>query len=251
MTLGIFLHILLFFVALSPSVAGAEQSIIGRDGAEMVLVPEGDFLMGLPADTSGSDKNPIKKVYLKAFYMDRLEVTNAQYKKCVKVKVCKEPSLIIDYPKIFFEDGKKWYRNENMADYPVVGVTWRQAGIYCAWAGKRLPLVSEWEKAARGDNGQKYPWGDEWDGSMANWDEGGKIDDYKKIAPAGSFPQGSSPYGVMDMAGNVREWVDSLILKGGSWYSSPESLRVGDPGHGYIVERDDDMGFRCVMDIEP
>ncbi len=228
-----------------------ENAIKGKDGAEMVLVPAGEFVMGLPPGEPGSDRNPLRKVYLRAFYIDKYEVTNDLYHKCVAAGACKDPSLITDYAPALFEEGKKWYRDSKMADYPVVGITWRQAGIYCEWAGKRLPLGSEWEKAARGTDGRKYPWGNEWDGTMANWDEGGRIDGYRKLAPVGSFPKGVSPYGAMDMAGNVREWVDDAVVRGGSWYSNPSSLRAGDPGHDYIVERDDDMGFRCAMDAEP
>ncbi|MEW6109355.1 MAG: SUMF1/EgtB/PvdO family nonheme iron enzyme [Nitrospirota bacterium] len=238
------------FLFAASDVVALEHVVKSADGVEMVLVPEGEFIMGIPEDEPGSDKNPLRKFYLKAFYIDKYEVTNVQYKRCVAAGVCKEPSLLIDYPRTIHEDGKDWYRDESMGNYPVVGLTWRQAGIYCEWAGKKLPLSPEWEKAARGTDGRKYPWGNEWDGSKANWDEDGKIDGYKKIAPAGSFPQGTSPYGAMDMAGNIREWVDSLVLRGGSWYSLPASLRSGDPGHEYLVERDDDMGFRCAMDVK-
>jgi formylglycine-generating enzyme required for sulfatase activity len=241
-----------FLLLYTPLAANSAQStIISKDGAKMVLVPEGEFIMGLPAGEPGSDRSPLRKVYLKAFYIDKYEVTNGQYHKCVAAGGCKDPSLITDYAPAFFEAGKKWYRMETMKNYPVVGITWRQAGIYCEWAGKRLPLGSEWEKAARGTDGRKYPWGNEWDGTRANWDDGGKTDSYKKLAPVGSFLRGASPYGAMDMAGNVREWVDDAVVRGGSWYSNPVSLRAGDPGHDYIVERDDDMGFRCAQYAEP
>jgi eukaryotic-like serine/threonine-protein kinase len=223
--------------------------LTGDDGLEMLLIPEGEFTMGLEDDEPGSPENPLQKKYLGSFYMDKYEITNAQYKRCVAAGICKEPSLITDYPKTIHEDGKNWYKDGSMGDYPVVGLTWLQAVTYCRWIGERLPLTSEWEKAARGTDGRKYPWGNEWDGSRANWDERGKLDGYKKIAPVGLYPGGASPYGVMDMAGNVWEWVDNFILKGGSWYSYPDSLRSGDPGQGYIVGRDDDIGFRCARDI--
>jgi toxoflavin biosynthesis protein ToxD len=231
--------------------AAAPGAVNGGDGAEMVLIPAGEFVMGLPPSESGSEKNPLRKIYLNSFFIDKYEVTNVLYRKCVAAGACKEPSLLTDYAETIFDDGKKWYKDNSMANFPVVGLTWRQAGIYCEWAGKRLPMNSEWEKAARGTDGRKYPWGNDWDGTKANWDDGGKLDGHKKLAPVGSFPEGASPYGVMDMAGNVREWVDGFVLKGGSWYSNPVSLRSGDPGHDYIVERDDDMGFRCAMDATP
>lgn len=216
----------------------------------MVLVPGGEFTMGLAESESGSDKNPLRKIYIGPFYIDKYEVTNDQYHKCVEAGFCKEPSLITDYAQTIFDQGRKWYKNNKMIDFPVVGVTWRQAGIYCRWAGKRLPLTPEWEKAARGTDGRKYPWGNLWDGTRANWHEGGKVDGFKILAPVGSFPEGASPYGVMDLAGNAREWVDEAVLKGGSWCSGPVSLRIGDPGHDYMVERDDDLGFRCAKDAE-
>lgn len=244
------MFLLLFFILLLLPADGIaiEQLIISTDGSEMVLVPAGKFIMGLAENEPKSNENPFTILHLPTFYIDRYEVTNSRYKKCVASGPCKDPSLITDYPKTIHEDGKDWYKDRSMGEYPVVGLTWRQAGVYCRWAGKRLPTRLEWEKAARGTEGSQYPWGNKWDGRMANWDEDGKTDGYKKIAPVGSFPQGKSPYGAMDMAGNVREWVDEAILKGGSWYSLPISLRAGDPGHEYMVERDDDMGFRCAMD---
>jgi eukaryotic-like serine/threonine-protein kinase len=238
---------LLFFFP--PAAFAVETSIIGEDGLEMLLIPEGEFIMGLPDDEPGSSDNPLQKKYLKSFYMDRYEITNAQYKRCVAAGICKEPSLITDYPKTIHEDGKNWYKESSKSDYPVVGLTWRQAVIYCRSIGERLPLASEWEKAARGTDGRTYPWGNDWDGRKANWDEKGKLDGYKKIGPVGLFPEGASPYGIMDMAGNVWEWVDDFILKGGSWYSYPVSLRPGDPGQGPLVGRDDDIGFRCAKDF--
>ncbi len=217
----------------------------------MVMVPEGEATIGLPDDMPGSEKNPLRKMSFKAFLIDKYEVTNDQYKKCVEAGGCTIPSLIIDYPPAFHEEGKDWYKDREREDYPVVGLTWKQAGEYCRWAGKRLPTAAEWEKAARGPDGWTFPWGYEWDGTKANWDDKGRTDGFEKIAAVGRFPQGASPYGAEDMAGNVREWVDDLLLKGGSWYSNPNSLRPGDPGHEYIVERDDDMGFRCIKDVSP
>jgi len=217
----------------------------------MVLVPEGEAIIGLPEGLPGSDRNPLRKIAFKNFLIDKYEVTNAQYKKCVATDGCTLPSLIVDYPPTFHQEGKDWYKDSDKDDYPVVGLTWKQAGEYCRWSGKRLPTAAEWEKAARGPDGWTFPWGNTWDGTKANWDDNGKIDGFEKIAAVGRFPQGASPFGAEDMAGNVREWVDDLVLKGGSWYSNPKSLRPGDPGHEYIVERDDDMGFRCIKDVSP
>ncbi len=232
----------------SPCPSEAEEVISGADGAAMVLVPEGDAIFGLAESEPFNEMNPLRKVYLKAFFIDVYEVTNILYHRCVDAGGCTDPSWNTDYPATIHEDGKRWYNAKDMDSYPVVGLTWRQSVDYCRWAGKRLPSAVEWEKAARGSDGRTYSWGNEWDGRKANWDDDGKIDGYRKLAPVGSFPEGKSPYGAMDMAGNVREWVDDMVVKGGSWYSRPLNLRAGDPGHEYIVERDDDMGFRCAMD---
>ncbi len=249
--LRLFSYLLFTAGALMTSRASAlEEEITGADGAEMVIVPEGEFIRGLKDPEPLSELNPIRNVYLKAFYIDVYEVTNDRYRKCVAAGACTMPSWIVDYPPAPHEEGKSWYFDKGMGNFPVVGITWKQAVDYCRWAGKRLPSSAEWEKAARGVDGQIYPWGNEWDGKKANWDEGGKVDGFLKIAPVGSFPDGKSPYGVMDMAGNVREWTDDSVLKGGSWYSQPITLRAGDPGHEFIVERDDDMGFRCASDAE-
>ena len=248
------LLLLVFCVSLELAIsqsAAIDSAVSGRDGAEMVLVTEGESIIGLKENEPLSEMNPLRKVYLKSFYIDVYEVTNELYHRCVNAGVCTDPSWNTDYPVTIHEDGKRWYTAKDMDNYPVVGLTWRQSVDYCRWAGKRLPSGAEWEKAARGVDGRAYPWGNEWDGRKANWDDGGMIDGYKKLAPVGSFPEGGSPYGAMDMAGNVREWVDDMVVKGGSWYSRPISLRAGDPGHEFIVERDDDMGFRCAMDAGP
>lgn len=231
-------------------VSAADKMLKGADGADMALVPEGEFIMGLQSGEPLSELNPLRRVYLKSFYIDVYEVTNALYHSCVDAGGCSAPSWNTDYPVTLHEDGKRWYTAKDMDSYPVVGVTWQQAVAYCRWAGKRLPSSAEWEKSARGADGRTYPWGNEWDGKKANWDDGGKVDGFIKIAPVGSFPSGKSPYGAMDMAGNVREWTDNFVLRGGSWYSRPLSLRAGDPGHEFLVERDDDMGFRCAMDTK-
>jgi formylglycine-generating enzyme required for sulfatase activity len=233
----------------APTAVRGDNLSLTDDDAVMVFVPAGESIIGLPDGRPGSERNPLKTVLLGEFLIDKYEVTNARYRRCVADGGCTIPSLIADYPPAFHEEGKDWYKDTSRDDYPVVGLIWKQAGEYCRWAGKRLPTAAEWEKAARGADGRLYPWGNTWSGTFANWDDEGQVDGFKKIAPVGRFPQGASPFGAEDMSGNVREWVDDLVLKGGSWYSNPESLRAGDPGHEYIVERDDDMGFRCIKDV--
>jgi len=174
--------------------APADTWIRPADNAVMVYVPAGEFEMG-SADGS-NDEKPEHRVYLDAFWIDKTEVTNAQYQRCVMAGACKE----------------SWYANDaNSAGdaQPVVGVEHYMAEAYCEWVGARLPTEAEWEKAARGTDGRSYPWGNEEatceyavmkDGSGNGCGE-------DKTWPVGNKPLGASPYGALDMAGNVWEWV--------------------------------------------
>ncbi|MGC9025362.1 MAG: formylglycine-generating enzyme family protein, partial [Chloroflexia bacterium] len=230
------------------------------DGMVMVYVPAGEFLMGSSdADPmADSDGKPQHTVYLDAYWIDRTEVTNAQYRRCVEAGACSAPGCWGD-------------SNLNGAEQPVVCVDWHQAQAYCAWAGGRLPTEAEWEKAARGTDGRIYPWGDAFDGSRLNCDEDRCGDGWPYAAPVVSFPRGASPYGALDMAGNVWEWVsdwydggyyagspsrnpsgpasgDIKVLRGGSWYiDNPASLRAANRVGDDPDLRVDGIGFRCVV----
>jgi serine/threonine-protein kinase len=206
----------------APPEKGSER-ILDADGMPQVYVPAGPFLMGstdleakiMIEDGRAYPEIPQHTVTLDSFWIDKFEVTNGMYELCVKSGACEAP---------FTESATKYYwyyGNPEYSNYPVMWVSWYQARAYCEWAGRRLPTEAEWEKAARGTEGQKYPWGNEpITGERANlcdincprphanpiYDDG-----YADTAPVGSYPAGASPYGAMDMAGNVSEWTSTLI----------------------------------------
>ena len=180
------------------------------DRSVLIEIPAGEFTMGSNED---DDEKPIHTVYLDAYYIDKYEVTVGQFRKFCTATGRK----MLDQP--------SWNQGGN---YPVVNVTWEDASAYASWAGKRLPTEAEWEKAARGTDGRKYPWGDYWDASKCNIK--GLGDGYANTAPVGSFPQGASPYGVMDMAGNVWEWCADWYGK--DYYKKSPSRNPTGPSSG-------------------
>jgi serine/threonine-protein kinase len=244
-----------------------------KDGMKVVYVPAGEFLMGsTEADSEAAeDEKPQHTVHLDAFWIDKTEVSNAQYRQCVEAATCRAPTTC-DWEEPTNDDGSK-------TDHPVVCVSWHDAQAYCQWAGARLPTEAEWEKAARGSGGPIYPWGYDFDCSKGNFDDETQYDDYVvpggegcdgyvRTAPVGSFPAGASPYGVLDMAGNVWEWVadwydadyygasparnppgpdagEYRVLRGGSWYPRSGYARAANRGNGNPDYRVTYIGFRC------
>ena len=244
------------------------------DGMTLVYVPGGEFLMGsADSDTqSESDEKPQHTVYLDAFWIDKTEVTNAMYNMCVQAGACRPPSNTNSFTIDSYFDNPKYN------DYPVIWVSWNNAKTYCQWAERRLPSEAEWEKAARGTEGGIYPWGNTpVAGNLANFCDkncplgGGdpNIDDgYADTSPVGNYSAGASPYGALDMAGNVWEWVadwygadyydrtpvenpsgpeagKDRVARGGCWHYSKISARSAERGWHSPDGVDDSLGFRC------
>ncbi len=248
-----------------------------KDGMVMVYVPEGKFEMGTSDEQRArlidehiwdkqwnESERPVHTVYLDAFWIDQTEVTNGQYALCVTDGACQEPHSLASATR------DNYYENPEYKDYPVVYINWYMAEAYCAWAGRRLPTEAEWEKAARGIDGRTYPWGEEIDRTFANFK--GSDSGSGDTAPVGSYPDGASPYGVLDMAGNVWEWVadefdqryyyDSpsqnplgpsltgtrRVFRGGSWDGTINSMRTAQRYHQNTDYADFPVsGIRCAV----
>ncbi len=205
----------------------------------MVLVPAGDFWMGCAQNDKSclTHFKPKHQVYLDAFYIDKTEVTVAQYRKCVSTKQCTAPTLL---PDVYDGGGKdrssecNW--NKTGRDFPITCVDWSQANSFCRWAGKRLPTEAEWEKAARGTDGRIYPWGKAKPScSYAIINVGGNGCGRDSTWPVGSKPAGKSPYGALDMAGNVTEWVNDWYDSGYYARSSRRNPRGPSRGNKRVV----------------
>jgi formylglycine-generating enzyme required for sulfatase activity len=218
--------------------------------AEMVLIPAGEFIMGSTVE----NESPPHPVSVTAFEIDRFEVTNDAFQQFVA-----DTGYQTEAEQAGEESNWRAYAEGNPR-HPVVKVTWNDAGAYCQWAGKRLPTEAEWEKAARGTEQLVYPWGNEWDPDRANT----KVSGYRGTTVVGSFPQGVSPYGLMDMAGNVAEWTSDWyeaypgssfsspyfgeqyrVIRGGGWFSDEEQVRTTERSASSEDLRNDDVGFRC------
>lgn len=260
------------------------KEMVGKDGAQMLLIPAGEFQMG--SNKGADDEKPVHTVNLNAFYMDKYEVTNAQYKRFVKETGHREPKGRGFINGEFQDNYRPWLdRNFNGDDQPVIYVTWEDANAYAKWADKRLPTESEWEKAARGGlDGKEYAWGDKWlppDGMENLADESGMIispkwryisgydDGYAYTALVGSFKP--NDYGLYDMNGNVREWCndwydreyytkspeqnpmgpasgDVCVVRGSNWYDfDPYRIRVAKRSACNPSACNGYTGFRCVI----
>ncbi len=274
-----------------PAAESIASMVSEIDGMEMVYVPAGTFLMGSSNEDlfriCGTDcamnfgqtgsGQPQHEVYLDAYWIDRTEVTNTMYASFLnaegnqRVGDASWLDVTSEYVPIELV-GSEWRPINGYNDHPVVGVSWHGAQAYCEWAGRRLPTESEWEKAALGDDGRIFPWGDVNDNSLANVYVEGVTCFYRDClgtAPVGSFPDDLSPYGALDMAGNVSEWAwdwsfseyyryspavnpagilsggydDRRAQRGGSWSSIMIDLQLRDIVLPYQTRRI--VGFRC------
>ena len=250
-------------VSISPTPALDIGSTIISDKDNMILlyVPADEFTMG---SETNDDEKPIHKVNLDAFWIDQTEVTNQKYSLCVEADVCKEPINKRSF------DRSRYYGDGDFDNYPVIYVDWNMAKTYCEWARRRLPTEAEWEKAARGIGGRFYPWsGSAPTVSLLNYKS--NVGDTTEV---GKYPDGASPYGAVDMAGNVGEWVadwysdtyyqrslltnppgpdigEYRVVRGGSWISDNNSVRSTYRNWFPPTATNNILGFRCAMSAIP
>lgn len=235
------------------------------DPVPMVTVPAGEFLMGNPEGKGRADEWPQRSVYLDAFAIDQVEVTNERYLAFVTTTGHRNPPNPYGTGPLLSAKG--------IEQLPVVQTTWYDAKAYCSWVKKRLPTEAEWEKAARGTDGRLFPWGNEpATTKRANFDR--EWEDEKTLYPVGSLPSGDSPYGVKDMAGNAREWVSDWYdpeyykqapdrnpqgpdkkgvvrsIRGGSWHSPVADITTSARGRGGFALQTHGTGFRCARGLE-
>lgn len=248
---------------------GVGSNMTSEDGMTLLYVPAGEFTMG--SNGGGNDEKPLHTVYLDAFWIDQTEVTNKMYSLCVNAGVCMEPvNKMIEIRNSVIYFGNPLYNN-----YPIVSIDWYQANSYCEWTGRRLPTEAEWEKSARGTDERIYPWGNDINCSYENFvmSVGNNLSCLgNKKKEVGFYPNSASPFGVLDMGGNVREWVadryasnyysnspfsnplgpesgESRVLRGGTYdFGDPRSSSRAWGAPGYV---DFDIGFRCAMSATP
>ena len=227
----------------------------------MVYVPEGYFQMG-QSSSEAEDQKPMHFVYTSAYFIDKYEVSNAEYKKFIDATEHVKP---------------KYWEDElfNQPDQPVIGVTWFDAMAYSRWKGRRLPTEAEWEKAARGNDGRLYPWGEKWTKGKKLYfvNVYGMEDRYEFTAPVNYYATGASPFGVFNMAGNVWEWCldwydkeyyrispeldpegpeakQMKVLRGGSWINNIDGVQVTQRARNLPETQNNIYGFRTVLPLQ-
>ena len=274
----------------TPEPAPGATRVRETDGAVMVYVPAGEFLMGSLEEDGEVIEHPQHTVLLDAYWIDRTEVTNGQFEQFVKATGYRTDAEQAGsggvwagyYPVPQTAKGADWHHPEGpdsdiatRSNHPVVQVSWNDADAYCRWAGGRLPTEAEWEKAGRGTDAREYPWGNQRASCeyAVMFDAGGEGCGQGKMAwPVGSKPAGASPYGALDMAGNVSEWVADWFgpgyyaqspannppgpdhgtgrsIRGGAWTDAEYEwvLRSAYRAGGKPTDKDNTTGFRCAV----
>jgi formylglycine-generating enzyme required for sulfatase activity len=261
----------LFFLAVAIGAESESKEIIGKDGGPMVRVPEGEFPMGVPkaARDGGVDERPNHDVFVDTFYIDTYEVTNGRYLQFITETGHRTPQHPSDPSKGLWQGN---IMPESIVDLPVINVDWYDADSFCKWAGKRLPTEAEWEKAAKGPNDWRFPWG--------NVEPTDRHLNYNQVwhgeatlVPVGIYEAGKSPYGAYDMAGNVWEWVADWydpnyysksparnpqgpetgthkVLRSSGWQVETPQVRIFTRIKMEPLGRNHSTGFRCAMDGE-
>ena len=256
-----------------PSSTTRKEVFITVASKQMMLIPAGEFIMGSPEGVGNDDEHPQHKVYLDDFLVGRYEVTNNQYVEFLNTIGCNDDDNgheLVNIDTAAINQKRETYSVvKGWEDDPVVGVSWYGAKAYAEWEGGRLPTEAEWEKAARGEDGREWPWGDFWEiGRCNSWESG-----LHRPAPVGGYPMSASPYGVEDLAGNVYEWLADWyqadyyavsplrnpegpesgifrVLRGGSWAELEDKCRsTARFGQRPVEGGDSDFGFRIVKDV--
>lgn len=269
---------------------GPSPTKVTDDGSTMILIPAGEFQMGgNEEDVAGQPdaelltyhaERPLHKVRLNAFYIDKHEVTTAQYRRFLEAEENSPGTWDHEDQPTDRGHGPRYVTDDLAgADQPAVGINWYDAYAYCRWAGKRLPTEAEWEYAARGSSDvRKYPWGDEAPNADGIWwanyrpESGPQADGFRSSSPVGSYPDGVSPFGVMDMSGNAEEWVQDWyavnyyrmvegvsdnptgplegqrkVIKGGSYEAPAHQIRIAMRLYGRPYDKGPRLGIRCAM----
>lgn len=233
-----------------------EVAVSPKDGMRLLYVPAGPFAMG--TDSGWDSAKPAHEVNLDPFWIDETEVTNRMYSLCVEEAACAPPAELSSYTR------DHYFSDPSTADFPVLHVAWEDAQKYCLWAERSLPTEAQWEKAARGADGRLYPWGN--NAPSADLLNSFAVTFLEDTVQVGSYPRGASPYGALDMAGNVWEWTADYIspypggdpsaldydqgyrvLRGGSFVDPADATTR----YGNSAElRMHDIGFRCALQAQ-
>jgi eukaryotic-like serine/threonine-protein kinase len=240
------------------SLAAGEVQVSPVDDMEMVYIPAGEFSMGSTVGTA--DEQPVHTVSLDPYFIDKTEVTNDMYHQCVQNGPCLRPMIFKS------NTHANYYFDPLYGNFPVIALKWSSAETYCSWAGRRLPTEAEWEYAARGTDGRTYPWGNtEPNASLLNFNN-----PTRDTSPVDDYKLGASPFGVLNMAGNVSEWVADWyaadyyasspssnptgpstgqyrVLRGSSFYSDVYTVRSADRFWTEPDTRKVTIGFRCAL----